>query len=64
MGEIGSTEDGLAFSGGALEVEDSGPGGISEGEGGNIFLKLSLAFNFPRLSYVKITGFKTPQNLR
>lgn len=41
MGAVGDTcsiGDGLVFSGGAWEVEGSGSEGISEGEGGNIFL--------------------------
>lgn len=37
VGEPGSGGEGLAVAGGALEV-DSGSGGSSEGEGGNIFL--------------------------
>lgn len=38
VGEAGSAEDGLTFSGGAREVEGSGSEGMSEGPGGNILL--------------------------
>lgn len=54
LGEIGSDGDGLKFPGGAWELEDSGSGEISDGEGGNIFL---IRFQHRFLEFVQRRRF-------